>query len=206
MQPVTYGRAHYVGDLPEFSDEDHDLTPLPLQITPIVIPSTRASNRGKVILSSKECYTTFQPREVKKNTRVEGNLHGSGLWLPGMITRLREGGTFDIVYDNGEQEKCKDRNGIRIDYSHRKPPTKMERKKCHMDHYFPEDNCTSSLSFVSDCDICATIPIECFECGVVKYHSRCVHKQVNPSESVTSLIDTTTTIVAATNMLSLLSM
>ena len=41
---------------------------------------------------------------LEEGAKVEGNYRGAGKWYSGKIKRVRLDGTFDIDYDDGEQE------------------------------------------------------------------------------------------------------
>ena len=43
--------------------------------------------------------------ELVEGMKVEGQYRGKGKWYPGKIQKKNEDGTFDIYYDDGEQEK-----------------------------------------------------------------------------------------------------
>src|SRR4029078_3640058 len=46
--------------------------------------------------------------------KVEGNYRGRGKWYPGKIKRDRGDGTFDVDYDDGEQETRVEQSNIRL--------------------------------------------------------------------------------------------
>jgi hypothetical protein len=134
---------------------------------------------------------------------VEGNYLGIGVWMPGIITKLCEGGTlFDIMYDNGQSERCKDRQEIRIDYTGcNKVDDHKQPKKCPMDHFFPEENEVDTLRFVVACALCETTPVQCFECGVLTYHINCELDHDTLTHPLAN--DRITTEVAAESLLAL---
>jgi hypothetical protein len=41
---------------------------------------------------------------IQEGSKVEANYKGKGKWFPGTVKRDRGNGTFDILYDDGEQE------------------------------------------------------------------------------------------------------
>ncbi len=46
-------------------------------------------------------------------SKVEGNYKGKGRWYTGQITVVRNDGTFDIVYDDGESEQNVSKDMVR---------------------------------------------------------------------------------------------
>merc|ERR1711871_1268539 len=52
-------------------------------------------------------------------TKVEARYKGRDKFYPGVITRVRSNGTYNINYDNGEQELYVTRDFIRIVGTHR---------------------------------------------------------------------------------------
>jgi hypothetical protein len=46
----------------------------------------------------------FTQPEIIKGSMINGNWLDVGNWYPGTVTRVRPNGTFDIVYDDGDEE------------------------------------------------------------------------------------------------------
>jgi Ca2+-binding EF-hand superfamily protein len=51
---------------------------------------------------------------LEEGAKVEGNYRGRGKWYPGVISRERANGTFDVNYDDGERELGVDRDLVRL--------------------------------------------------------------------------------------------
>jgi hypothetical protein len=50
----------------------------------------------------------------KEGDKIEGNYCSRGKWYPGWITKDRGNGTYDIVYDDGDEESRIDKTLIRL--------------------------------------------------------------------------------------------
>lgn len=60
--------------------------------------------RKSTIPISTVSYFLFVNGAFTKGTKVKANFRGKGLWYPGSITRVNTDGTFNIYYDDGEEE------------------------------------------------------------------------------------------------------
>jgi hypothetical protein len=49
----------------------------------------------------------------KDGSKIEGNYRGKGKWYPGKIRRDRGDGTFDLSYDDGEEETKVSKDNVR---------------------------------------------------------------------------------------------
>ena len=49
----------------------------------------------------------------KEGDTVEGNFKGGGTWYPGRIDRVNGYDTYDVLYDDGDTERCKPSSEIR---------------------------------------------------------------------------------------------
>jgi hypothetical protein len=50
--------------------------------------------------------TSDSSGQFVEGTRVESNYRGRGKFYPGKISRIRDDGTYDVAYDDGESEMC----------------------------------------------------------------------------------------------------
>jgi hypothetical protein len=142
---------------------------------------------------------------IELGDEIEGDIHGMGEWLPGVVKRKREEGTFDIQYDNGLTEICKYSNELRFVRSRiPRTPANKNRKKCPNNHYFSNDynNNNNNICFVTECELCETTEEVCTECGFVTYHINCDHQQIL-SEISSTIDNITTTVSAADSLLAL---
>ena len=57
---------------------------------------------------------TSAPVGLVEGTKVEGNYRGQGKWYPGKISAVNENGTYDIAYDDGENESGLDKELVRV--------------------------------------------------------------------------------------------
>jgi hypothetical protein len=42
---------------------------------------------------------------LQEGTKVECNYHGKGTWYPARVSKVRKEGTYDVIYDDGDQEQ-----------------------------------------------------------------------------------------------------
>jgi hypothetical protein len=51
---------------------------------------------------------------IEDGSKIEGNYRGKGKWYTGKVTRDRRDGTFDVAYDDGENESRVDETLLRL--------------------------------------------------------------------------------------------
>ncbi len=145
--------------------------------TDSLLPQLKSSSRTSRLHTAPDKFSNerFQCI-IGLGDKVEGNVHGTGTWLPGTVKRERHEGTFDIVYTNGDIEVCKPSTEIRLVSF---DMTRKEKMKvlpiCPNKHYFADEHIinNSSICFMS-CD-CQTIPETCEVCGFITNHLICSH-------------------------------
>ena len=71
---------------------------------PISDNNIAATHQMTESITSSEVLPKTMPESFHIGSKIEGNLHGRGLWCPGKIAGMRTDGTFDIDYDHGEEE------------------------------------------------------------------------------------------------------
>jgi translation initiation factor IF-1 len=54
----------------------------------------------------------FSATKISNGSLINGNFFGRGRWYPGTVTRVRPNGTFDIAYDDGDEELAVDQQNI----------------------------------------------------------------------------------------------
>ena len=62
-------------------------------------------NKG-ILLSDRDISGRKNQIQLMEGVEVEAYCRNKGRYLPGRIKFVREDGTFDIEFDNGEFEKC----------------------------------------------------------------------------------------------------
>ena len=70
---------------------------------------SRSSGKGR---SDSEGYGS-PPPSLRAGTRVEARYRGKSKYYPGVISRVTRSGTYDIEYDDGEQESGVDPSFVR---------------------------------------------------------------------------------------------
>ena len=51
---------------------------------------------------------------IVDGSKIEVNYYGSDIWYPGIVSRSNGDGTFDIIYDDGDQETAVVEGRIRL--------------------------------------------------------------------------------------------
>jgi hypothetical protein len=71
------------------------------------VPTPRAVKDASRLISEKtnDPILTTNTSRFKKGNLVEGNFGGEGNWFPGVILAENSDGTYDIHYDDGDEEK-----------------------------------------------------------------------------------------------------
>ena len=53
-------------------------------------------------------------KSIVDGSKIEANFYGRGKWYLGRVSRSNGDGTFDIVYNDGDQETAVDEGRIRL--------------------------------------------------------------------------------------------
>jgi hypothetical protein len=64
------------------------------------------------------------PLKLELHSRIMANYEGMGTWYAGRISAMRRNGTYDIIYDDGDEEKEREAKYIRREKEKRKKKTK----------------------------------------------------------------------------------
>jgi hypothetical protein len=68
----------------------------------------------KILVPVDQIRCLFSNHEIVKGSLIDGNWRGEGNWYPGTVTRVRPNGTFDIAYDDGDEELAVEHQNIKV--------------------------------------------------------------------------------------------